>query len=516
MKIKILTFLFLINIPYAWAQNSIYQECSPDDFFTQKLENHMNRFLTTFDLPERESQFPENTLSSHIVENILNQDYSSLIDKNFSYIRPICFYASSLRGKRNFNQAEQLYYCESEEDSAPQSQHNNTGPCLSQNYIQKLSSTFDQMSQCFNLSDYDSNILFEILNHESAFIPNAKSPSKARCIGQLRRDTIIELTAQLSIEMYDRNKFDHISNNLNFDNCPYLNELTIPANLETSVLPQALQMGGVSLYDNIKTIIRNQSITCKIVSNPVRCLLYSFLYYKNTLNHFNKIFEPQEGTFLPQELLEDSNFNFKNRLNLNELIIYQNNSLEMVFISTKGAYENGYKKNPSGLLQKVEIIDTLPRRETQTSDMEQFKKLVLRLSYNGGVVVSQFLAQEFLFELKRNIANPYSIGLYKRFRERILNGQTVPFKELISLFHSYIQSESSEVRANWNQIKQYSAKIDRDINYMNIQEGTNQNPIQQHFKELKEEEIGGALPLDWMGTFNQQVQNSCHQFNPLQ
>ena len=513
MKLKYITFLPFI-VFYAYAQNPLYQECSNDPF-TLRLENHMDRFLNSIE-PSNDP-FEEQSVITHTTDILINSDFSSIINRDFSYIAPICFYASSLRGKHNLT-SSQLYYCQSEEDSSPQNSHNNTGPCLSENYIQKLSSTFEELSRCFELSDQDSNILFEILNHESAFIPNARSSTGARCMGQLTIDSVLELTAQLTIEMYDEERFDSISNNLSIDKCPHLHELTLPAHIQTSILPQVEQMNPSSLYDNIKKVIReNTNFTCPLVSNPVRCLLYSFLYYKNSLNHFNKIFEPQNDS-LPSELLEDSNFEFKTNITNNELLVLNDelSSTKMVFMSTAGAYTNGFKNYPLSSIQKVEIIDEVLQSGYLQTDMDRFKKLAIRLSYNGGIVITQFLVKEFLFELKRNISNANAIGLYGEFREQILNGKSVPFERMIQLFYRYIRSESNEIKSNWDRIGHYSSQIDRDIYYMNTQDTSFQNPINLHFQRIKEQEIGTPIPLDWIGAFSQKVQSACYHFEALE
>ena len=253
----------------------------------------------------------------------LQEEWFSFIDfsptdTDTPKIDNVCFLASSIKGKNTFkiqgsqhscsdrrtSQIQRFYYCDDLTASSscqtvmPVTDNQGNArfiypraPCLSEEYIHTLSTSFHNMSDCFNLSEKKQKDLFAIIHHESAFIPNSRSPTGAKCAGQLTTQALIHLNMDILLE----NNPAHSNYVEAIKKCPYLEGIIIPDDLLTHTNYQNKP------YDELQKSLENFNFTCALISDISRCFFYSFLFHKTSIAlikqhipHLSKHLKPED------------------------------------------------------------------------------------------------------------------------------------------------------------------------------------------------------------------------------
>lgn len=347
LKIKTLVFTSFILLCFFSLHKkasayviSYYDSCQWE---TTNLTNRTNSYIV---------DFLEKSKTTDNCSEDQTQDPVSALEQNIPPVfSPICFYASAARGANMSSKS--FYYCSHKTNKHPRKTiprvHGSgavyaRGPCLSQEYNRSISQLFHKLSQCFNMSLQDQQTLFEIINHESAFMPNAKSYSNTKCAGQFTTNTVREVTEQTLRGRLEKSAFQA---------CPSLTEKLYP-----TMTPQKREQLGKLKRDTILDELESYPVICEITTDPVTCFLYTFLYYKQISNRFDSVIK-KHGSFersgsQPYTILSDSS-------------------------------------NGSSL-----------------SDLEKFKVFTTRLSYNGGFSVTNLQIQRFFEHIRHHQnQNPY-------------------------------------------------------------------------------------------------------------
>ena len=183
------------------------------------------------------------------------------IDDFFSKTKTIpkkCFLAIAVRGNKIFD--SRYRYC-SNENNVNFLEGRDQKFCINNDYITAVYKAFKKMSYCFNFDKKTQEDIFLLINRESGGILNTRSPSFARCLGQITKDYVT--TINTSIEKAD-NKNPHSNSFIwnNFVNrCPDLKSLRIK---------------------------EKTTLNCQASQNPQLCLLYSFFGNARSLHNIQK------------------------------------------------------------------------------------------------------------------------------------------------------------------------------------------------------------------------------------
>ena len=540
-KIAILSiFIFSLKPPY--AQSSFYkQDCPSNDVaclppsslmsnpnnstpsFEEGFECHINRFL--FEDTRRPQTKYNFCGDPYYMQSIQNLD-SYLQEDHLQdmAIDPICFYAGSLRGKNSLSKSSNFYSCEDYSSPNPTRGHSKKGACLSQEYSEKFALLFEQMTNCFSLSQKEKNNFFKILNNESAFMPNARSDSGARCLGQLTQDAFKDISINMTLRINypdDTNYALYKDYDLANGKCAYLDNYTIPPNIRENVIKSVYNNINPE-HDTVKNTYtqflginqedqQNFWYECKILSNPVQCLLYSTLYYKLSLNQFDHAFIPKERRSRTNSLNTASNEErnkFQEHINEhsiglspNEIYVFkdeENSSNPMVFVSTGGAYEKFIQDDfsPTASIKKVSLLSP--------EDFARMKDLALQLSYNAGQSITRNKVEYLLNVIKDRIANPNNPDYkYRKYRQMILEGKTLPFEFIEKSFiEAAIQLNDDRGSTRKTEIREYASKVKENMDYVLGKD--EESSLKTHFKKYL-----GTDDENLAHEFMKEVQNKC-------
>jgi len=300
-NILIITSLLYSFISYS----SIYETCDwTNRQLTSKILENTNSLTPICDHHSSSDICikPSQTEDAHTIsvsENIKNH-FEGLRFSVFYSIEDICFLASSIKGKNIFkargseyscvdnrtSRNQRFYYCNDWNklnscqtfmpvtDSDGNKRHiPPQAPCLSENYIQTLSAGFNDMGFCFNLSGKELRDLFAIIHHESSFMSNSRSPTGAKCAGQLTAQALVNLNMDILLEKEPVHSIYMQA----IKKCPYLQDILIPTDL---LFNENYQNRS---YMSLHRELDNIDFTCPLVSSMSRCFFYSFLFHKTSI-----------------------------------------------------------------------------------------------------------------------------------------------------------------------------------------------------------------------------------------
>ena len=384
-----------------------------------------------------------------------------------NHIPPMCFLASSLRGRgrgwRPEPTGRSYYYCPSSYSSqtktsmlfsncsqvrAARCRLNELGykephihyrpvytrkPCLSEDYIRMTAKAFNQTADCFGFTSRSSkNQLFALMNHESAFILNKRAitshnrrpANTARCYGQIKNGIMIDINKYITYphQPWGKNNISRLHrywgeyHNIYravVKRCPFLKH-------KTSLQMQACRRANVSSYIScLKTPGADSALKCQSSQDPYTCLFYT-LYnltinqarVKNILNPSKKkhkiisVFN-EKGKMIPHQAARRIQQDFKLPLELNEVLSV-----------TGFATVRGVKRKVSFLLRDAEHASSIFARSYIQYDMKDLKveKINLfnqdklkwafsHLAHNGGHSVINTHLEPFIKELKYKLTS---------------------------------------------------------------------------------------------------------------
>ena len=345
------------------------------------------------------------------------------------HIPVICFLSSAVKGSANTPPSEpkeehnagehencshaKYYHCNNIQDSDETAKNNkrmavvnpNTAenptksksylylrsPCITPDYISSVAQTFNKMTYCFGLSPRETKNLFSIIHHESQFRPNARSPTDARCAGQLTKDTVVTTSRRIILEGDSQdNPIPRIYDEA-IENCPSLVQKTIPSDIRctkeykdsggnSKPCPHRnLQSRGSS--ESVESALQEYPITCKLTTDLPQCFFYSFLYFKSLLKLTDRRLEPSKLT------------------------------VEGNTIISRG-------------------------------DIESFKYFTIQLSYNGGDSISRVQIDSFFDFFKQRIERTNCSSTQSRYcayKEKILRGASLDLSVIKKEFTDYLK-----------------------------------------------------------------------------
>ena len=269
---------------------------------------------------------------------------------------------------------------------------------------------------------------------------------------------------------------------------------------------------------------------CKILSNPVQCLLYATLNHKKNMSTYMNILVPDEkskpGSSFRESTTEDraefENFfntdknnkdeNFSpsyvdfSDIGLTPFEIYisrDGKNKPKVFETTGGAYYefSKMKGSPDFSMGKAQVFSQ--------KDMEKIRNFVLAVSYNGGNAVVRVFARDFIKNFRSYIASPAAARkdgdteIYQKRREIILKGGKIDFNEIKKEFVDYIAERSSEKSKRRRELKGYYKSLIEDTDYIL---GDDQTHLKAHFsKYTGEKELSKS--------FADAVKDKCSHIN---
>ncbi len=404
-------------------------------------------------------------------------------------IPPVCFFAGALRGvglstKKNYN-------CEHRDSVWPGrfegKRKKKTRPCLNKAYIDMTAKAFNETADCFGFSPQEKQQIFALFNHESRFILNAKSNSKARCYGQITMPLIKDINKNI----YYRNrgfKFGHIYENA-VNNCP---------GLEDKVAPPSIINQKERSPKRLKRLHKNAPITCNMTHDPYTCLFYSMFNVKINQEYFDNRYSDTPNYMGRREPPPKMEEDFLFPIQLNEMLVVKGRvtidgreeEVEWVFWDTSEAYDvfNRVKYN----VQNLEI------KKTAVFDKETLRSAFTHYAHNGGNSAVKTHLTTFIEETKRQVAS----GKYcsknpqcQTRRDALIKGRALSASDLQDLFSGYVRRN----RRNFNnpqEVSKFSHKIASDMNFIHDIKSAERPDIMNQFNltDTFQQEVNGKCP----------------------
>lgn len=504
----LLNLLCISHFSYA----DIYQTCKwSNQPLTDRFIQFNQEFLNADDPPKKHSRLPQNHISwCHTGTNNRHnslQFASDVLEADpfltSHHVPMICFLSSMAKNASNNppshrNSLKSYYHCNSPNDVNPinymsvkQPKTNQKTyeiylrpPCISKNYHLSVVKTFNKMAYCFNLSNREVRNLFAIINHESHFTANAKSPTGARCAGQLTKPTVITLGVNILQQSYPTS---HLYDSA-ISRCPSLIDKTIPSDIRCTKKPCSHSHLQTGKYDSKIDKLSKYPVTCKLTSDLPQCFLYTFLNFTTALKQFDQNFD-FENEFENQEISDDFIQKYGTGLNVNEIIIAKKENSSNIndihlFTSAQSAYKEVQKygkQNPMYDLD-VQIVSII-----STEDIESFKFFVVQLSYNGGKSIARSQVRNFLTFLKEQMDQadcPSPNNKYCSYRRQLLQGSSLSLSSIKEDFKDYLRqavhAKSGKKKYPREEIFRYPDKIQKSIDYFQNSNGLSQS----HLKKL--------------------------------
>ena len=203
MKIRYIHFIIFAGLVFVSASLSIrasadmpYEECS------WKSKSYTQRLVEDTLLQSLEAKTTCEECSTENRDSSTETTTNSLREALDFPIPTECFFAAATRKLSTKGSQKRFYYCKSPESKTPEDTMKVTTkngksrelyprrPCFNEAYVSMIAKSFHYMAKCFGLNSQERQNIFALFNHESSFVLNKRSWTKARCIGQLTPDTV--------------------------------------------------------------------------------------------------------------------------------------------------------------------------------------------------------------------------------------------------------------------------------------------------------------------------------------
>ena len=400
-------------------------------------------------------------------------------------IPPVCFFAGTLRGvdsKKNYN-------CEHRDSEFPNRfkgpRKKKTRPCLNKSYIDMTAKAFNKTADCFGFSPKEKQQMFALFNHESKFMLNSRSSTKARCYGQMTMPLIEDINKNI----YYRNRgafFGDIYKNA-IKNCPGLKDKVTP----TSIINQKKRSDK-----RFKKLLKPAPITCNMTHDPYTCLFYSMFNVKINQEYFDNRYSDTPNYMGRREPSPQMEKDFLFPIQLNEMLVVkgtvtiggQDKQVEWVFWDTSEAYDT---------LRRVKYnAQNLEIKKSAVFDKDTLRSAFTHYAHNGGNSVVKTHLTTFIENTKQQIASGKYCSNNTKCQKRrgaILSGEALSVSDLQSLFSSYVRRNRIRFE-NPGEVSEFSSKIIRDINFI-------------HDLELKAPNAYSSFGLS--PAFQKEVSNKC-------
>ena len=419
-----------------------------------------------------------------------------------------CFFAGAVRGAGIYNPGKDFYYCEKDslrpgnmsvtDNSAQAKVIPPRRACLNRNYIYLTARAFNKTANCFGFDRAEKESIFNLFNHESSFLHNVKSPTGAKCYGQLTTGTIKEINKQIYFrDALSPLPYSHIFDEV-IDKCPGLQT----AVLNEKISESAESAGGKSKA-KFNAIVSRSPISCKITQNPYSCLFYAFYNIKKNMIEIKKQFRKPTSGFgkknnIPLEFKE----RFSLPISLNEMIgVTNTGGRDMIFWDDSELWGALRNRSPDSLSH----IRKLPLFENEKEVMDLFSLW----TYNGGISITLKYMTAFIRQLKRSIAVPCASDSKTkicRYRFAVGRGEGLATADIKKDFQDYIypnyQKEKNsdkaaplteEEKERWErrrrEVSNFVSNVARSLNYLHNENSAFKRHLKTLVPDLEDGEI---------------------------
>ena len=351
-----------------------------------------------------------------------------------------CFFASSVRGANMYDPGENFYYCDKDssrpgnmtvtDDNEKTREIPPHRACLNKDYIYLTARAFNKTAECFGFDKSEKENIFKLLNHESAFLHNIKSPTGAKCYGQLTTVNITEINKQIYFsDTASPFPYSYIFNEV-IEKCPGLQNAVLNPKIYGPIAK------GNKSMETFNELISQVPISCKLTQNPYSCLFYAFynikknsadidIQFKKDTTFFNKTYS------VPQE--------FKDRfllpISLNSMVgVTNTGGRDMIFWDDSEIWSDLRNYSPESLHN----IRKLPLFENE----KEVKDLFNLWTYNGGISISKKYMTKFIRQLKLSIASPCPLDSKTKicqYRFAVADGEGLKTADIKRDFQIYLQ-----------------------------------------------------------------------------
>ena len=458
------------------------------DFFP--LSDPLQQIVKNWDREENETTSPclegqtcaeQNTkpvsLSplSPLYDNFVLSLFQESIKGNYFYENDIpleCFFAGAVRGANIYSPGNHFYYCEKDSDrqssrmsvTDDKDQERNILPrraCLNRDYTYLTATAFNKTADCFGFQKAEKEALFKLLNHESTFLHNIKSPTGAKCYGQLTTIAIDEINKQIYFsDSANPLPYSYIFDDV-IEKCPGLQHVILNPEIY-----EPEQEGTKKSLSQFEQIISNSPINCKITQNPYSCLFYTFYNFKKSFDLIDRQLNLPTSNFNEQNnITQDFEEYFLLPIPLNRMLsVTSPSDREMLFWDDSEIWGSLRRSSLNGFRN----IEVLPLFE----DEPEVRRLFSVWSYNGGISISSSYMSRFIKQLKRRIAspcNPGSQNKYCQYRFRIMEGQGISTRDVREDFKVYIRNNyqiDKVSNGRRKEVTEFTNHVEKNLNYI--------------------------------------------------
>lgn len=381
-----------------------------------------------------------------------------------------CFLAASLRGRSEKVVPEsRSAYCE-DKNFENESYTGKKKHCINKAYVDMISKAFFDMSYCFNLSRQDQIDFFHLINHESAFILNAKSKTGATCLGQTTWDYVEEINEK--IKGNRKTRYPHFYKEV-LDRCP---------GLEGKVLSNLNYMD------------------CKTTHDPYICLFYTFFDLKTNYNAIvESLNKPLDYMGKRGAFSKTMKQHFHLPVKLNEVLLVKG-----VLRGKKVNWVLWDDSELFDLIQKYQLTEEAMialevKKVPLFQDSDKIARMINLWAHNGGGSVARNTGRIIVRRLKQAISRgcPKTSKRVCSFRKKLQSGKSLSAREVHPYFRSYLQKKyPSESSSRRKQVANYVKKIISDSDFIFDGESDSKDKYQKDFLDTKENLSGTKKDQD--------------------
>ena len=353
--------------------------------------------------------------------------------------------------------------------------------CLHRDYITMTSRAFHKMARCFGFNPKEQKNLFKLFNHESGFLLNARSPTGAKCYGQLTNALISDIVRDLYYK--DKDEESHkegYSYARAFEEaqkqCPQLDNLVYPKDFRS-----------LSRRNFLSRTRASRIPVCQVAHNPEKCFFYSMMNVKTKLNALRR--KLRTSTYPPDKRLPISDAfkeKFQTPILLNEMrkvtgawTNKRGQSSRVNWLIWSDLEVGALTKNQSSSQEKATI------EKVQVFDPEEILWPTVYWSYNAGQVVTKNYMENFLEEFTKNLSSRNCVSAASRlspqlrqhmaqncksYRASLLKGETLRGEEFKKAFSIYVKEKYSLVlegtqsqrQQRLNEVYNFAFRVERD------------------------------------------------------
>ena len=490
----------------------------------QNMLDSWDKFKTEMDIEQREEEITScnNSHSDYESEPAIEAAICSgnKTDEEFAYLSPLyddfilsflkesikdtyfsendvpleCFFAGAVKGANIYGSSKHFYYCDknsnkpknmSVADNNDKIRNISPRACLNKDYMYLTARAFNKTADCFGFEKAEKEAIFKLLNHESSFLHNIKSPTGAKCYGQLTTDTIKEINKQIYFsDTLSPLPYSYIFNEV-IETCPGLQNVILNPKIY-----EPIEQAGTKSIKKFNKIISQSPVTCKITQNPYSCLFYSFYNFKKNADEIEKQLKKPTSSFsgnnnIPQE--------FKDRfflpISLGQMVGVTNSTgKDMIFWDDSELWPVLKASSPDRLsnIRQLHLFE----------NEEEIKNLFKFWTYNGGMSIARDYMTRFIKQLKRSIAvpcAPTSQTKICQYRFSIIKGKGVSTADIKKDFQAYIKTSYAVEKSNTNErraeVAYFTRNVERSLSYLYNKNGRFRIHLKNMLPELEQHEI---------------------------